>query len=279
VNFTAPDTAGAYHVKLGATKGTVTNDKKGLEDGSGIIIHYTVNQPSTSDCSPADTTLDLSVEPACIVVGTTTATKFTATLNEIDLTAISTEQVDFSVDDTPVDGVVQKTNSSGVATQNYDSSALTIGDHTVLASFQGEECLNASSDSKTLGVTYAFLGFQPPVQIDGNGVGLFSGKVIPVKIKIADANGNPITDAEPHVYFQQTNADVAEQMADSIANTAPDLGNTMRYDAESDQYILNWDVSKLIAGTYNIRIDLGEGSCGETHLATVTIKPPKGGKK
>lgn len=53
----------------------------------------------------------------------------------------------------------------------------------------------------------------------------------------------------------------------------------MRYDPDADQYIFNWDTSKLANGSYNIRIYLGEGGCGGNRLATVILQKNSGGKK
>ncbi len=88
-----------------------------------------------------------------------------------------------------------------MASTTYNPASLAVVDRTVVASFEGQECLyNGSSDSRTLGVTYMFLGFQQPINADGSSI--FKGGNITVRIKIADANGTPVADADAHVCFK-----------------------------------------------------------------------------
>ena len=68
-------------------------------------------------------------------------------------------------------------------------------------------------------------------------------------------------------------------MAEPLAYTNADSDNLMRYDPLADQYIFNWDISKVTNGSYKIRIYLGEAGCADTHLATVTIQQKSGGGK
>jgi hypothetical protein len=274
VRITAPAADGAYSVHISAIDGT--GGQKGLSPGGGITVTFTVSNPAPPSCNQDATSLSLTLVPACVVFHATSAT-FSATLTSDD-SPLAGKLIAFTVDGNDVGSV--STDDKGVATLVYDPSALSVGDHTVAASFQGDGCdYESSGNSATLGVTYDFLGFQPPVQIDGVGAGLFSGKVIPVKIKIADALGMPVPDAQAFVFFGQTSADVTSEAADSVNFTTADPGNQMRYDPLADQYIFNWDTSKLANGSYNIRIDLGEGSCAGNRLATVILQKSSGKKK
>ncbi|HEX3035953.1 MAG TPA: hypothetical protein VHT73_12660, partial [Thermodesulfobacteriota bacterium] len=154
-----------------------------------------------------------------------------------------------------------------------------VGDHTVVAEYQGGVDYAAPSDgvaSQTQCVKYDFIGFQPPVLVQdplalGIATGLFQGKVIPVKIKIVDYYGGSVATAEARTYYTK-NVSVVEDIVEvpAIAVQA-DTGNLMRYDAGADQYIINWNISGL-SGSYNIRIGLEEGSCATAHWANVLIK-------
>jgi hypothetical protein len=87
-------------------------------------------------------------------------------------------------------------------------------------------------------------------------------------------------DAEPHVFFAQAsaNVEVIDTLWDeAVAVNTPDSGNAMRYDLFEDQYLFNWDVSKVQNGSYHIWVDLDEGACGSPHRATVAIE--KKGKR
>lgn len=262
VTIVASSVPGAYHVKIAPINGV--GGGSGLSGESGILVHFTV----ADSCSPDDSALSLTVTPACILYHSTSNVTLSAALTSGGA-PVSGQIIDFTVDSNNAGSV--GTGSDGIASTTYYPASLAVGDHTVVASFEGQECLyNGSSDSKTLGVTYMFLGFQQPINTDGSRV--FKGSDITVKIKIADANGTPVTDADAHVYFTFISSAIlgtsTEQPA-TAKNNEP--GNTMRYDPSADQYIFNWDVTGLANGTYSIRIDLGEGSCGEPHTVVVSI--------
>jgi hypothetical protein len=274
----APAADGDYNLKIDATAGATGG--RGLHSQSGIVIHFTVGNSAPPPCNTVATSLSLTLEPACVVYHATSTT-FAATLTRTsDGAPLGGKLINFTVE---TDNTVRSaaTDANGVATLTFNPSALPVGNYAVNASFGGESCAyEASGISATLGVKYNFLGYQPPVKIDGAGVGLFSGKVIPVKIKIADAFGAPVPDAAAFVFFGATSVNAqVDTVADALANTNGDSGNLMRYDPLADQYIFNWDVSKVANGSYNIRIYAGEGSCANAHLATVTLQKSGGGKK
>lgn len=262
VTIVAPSVPGAYHVKIAPISGV--GGGTGLSGESGILVHFTV----ADNCSPDNTALALTVNPACILYHSTNDVTLSATLTSGGA-PVSGQIIDFTVDSNNT-GTVE-TGSDGIASVTYNPASLSVGDHTVVASFQGQACVyNGSSDSKTLGVTYMFLGFQQPINADGSSV--FKGNTVPVKIIIADANGDPVADADAHVYFTFISSAVVGTSTEQPAvATNNESGNTMRYDADANQYIFNWDIAGLANGTYSIRIDLGEGSCGEPHIVVVSI--------
>jgi hypothetical protein len=132
------------------------------------------------------------------------------------------------------------TDSSGVATlEDVDVSGLGAGDHEVTATYSGEDCeFEPTNGLGSIGVNYLFLGFQQPINADGSSK--FSGRTIPVKVKLADANGQPVTDADAHIFFALGTPTVVGTDAEPLANTNGDSGNAMRYDASANQYILTW---------------------------------------
>jgi hypothetical protein len=274
VTIMVPTTPGAYSLKIKPTDGT--GGMGGLGGGGGITINFVVKTPDTTGCDNAATTLVLSLEnDGCIIVNQPT-TELAATLTSGGL-PLSGKTVEFSVDGTPVG--TDTTDANGVATLIYDSSTLSVGDHTVTASFDGDPCdFNASIDSETLSVGYNFLGFQPPIKPDGSHE--FGGRTIPVKIRIVDFYGVPVPDAEAFVFYAPGMPEDPEDVnieAEPLANTNGDSGNAMRYDPEEGQYIFNWDIAGLENGKYTIRVDLGEGSCSDSHTVVVTLNK-KGSK-
>jgi large repetitive protein len=262
ITIAAPSTAGPYSVKIQPTSGT--GGREGLSSGGGVTVNFTVD-----NSSPILTSLALTLGDNGCILYHQAAVVFTATLTEtVSGDPVEGKQIKFSVDGDPAGFAV--TNANGVATMSYTSSALTVGDHSVVATFDGDSSYVPSNHSQTLGVTYLFIGYQQPINADGSSV--FGGKVIPVKVKLADANGAAVPDAEAHVFFAFGTPAVVGTEAESIGSTSPDGGNQMRYDASADQYIFNWDVSGKGNGTHTVRVDLGEESCGAPHTALVSLK-------
>jgi hypothetical protein len=159
-------------------------------------------------------------------------------------------------------------------TLSYIASSLAVGDHMVTADWTSDDTCNYNdtSGAGTLGLTYMFIGFQQPINSDGSSI--FKGGTIPVKIKLSDYNGAPVTDAQAFVFFQAGTPTVIGDTQEAVSTSAATTGNQMRYDPIADQYIFNWDITgaSIQNGTYTIWIDLGEGACGTQHTVIVSIQ-------
>jgi hypothetical protein len=91
-----------------------------------------------------------------------------------------------------------------------------------------------------------------------------------VKIKITDANGYPVGDATPLVYFEDgISAIVGTDPENATVGLNFDYGNIMRY--SDDQYVYNWNLSTVTNGTKTIRVFLGEGTCAPAHQVVVSV--------
>jgi hypothetical protein len=267
VTITTPGDAvpGNYHVIIAAVKGT--GGSVGLSDQSGVLVHFIVSPPTSGQLA---TVLKLTLDPGCILYRQPTVA-FKATLTTTAGDPVPGVTIDLKVDGTTV--ASPQTDASGVVNYTYNSALLPVGDHDVAADFNGTSLYLPSGAVQILGVTYNFLGYQQPINADGSSV--FSGATVTVKIKIADYYGNPVTDAAAFVFYRQTSPTPmgAEQEALPQGNVTADPGNQMRYDANADQYVFNWDVSSLADGTYTLRVELGEGSapCGEDHIVKLSL--------
>lgn len=268
VTVTAPLVAGSYVIKVAATGGT--GNPVGLNAGNGFNIHYDVASPELP-CEPAATSL--SVDAVEVIYHQPSAT-LSATLTQTsDGSALAGKTIRFELNGAAVGTGV--TDSNGTATLVLDTSALAVGDYTIDAFYDGEECaFDSSTGSASLCVSYGSVTFKPP--ISPTGPALFrSVKTIPVKIVITDYYGLVVPDADAHVFFAKytsnTTTDVDAE-ADPLANTNGDNGNLMRYDPIAGQYIFNWLTTGLADGKYRIHIVLGEGSCAPERTADVTFK-------
>ena len=123
---------------------------------------------------------------------------------------------------------------------------------------EGVQCFAlAEADS----CRYYWLGFLPPLTSNGNG--LFKrGSTIPVKFKISDLDGNPVSDclATLEVFYWEQGAEDGLPQVVSYSNG--DLGDTFRYDANNDNYIFNlstkpWEY--LGSMRYQIVVTLDDG--------------------
>jgi hypothetical protein len=135
-----------------------------------------------------------------------------------------------------------------------------VGDYNLYAEYGGSAVYDGSNDSDTLGISYLFVGFGQPINADGTSI--FGGRVIPIKIKLVDANGDPVTGATPTVWLTSYDKDLGlggdwEQVS-SVSKA--DTGNIMRYVPEDRQYIYNWDATDLPNGTYGVVVNLGDSA-------------------
>lgn len=261
--ITAPSTAGPYQLKINADDGITGS---GHMNGGFFFVNFTVVVPS---CTPAATTLVLS-EPNCVVYHAGSVS-LSATLKSGN-TPLAGKTIMFYVDGEEVFSAV--TNSNGVATLIYDPSLLTVGDHALTAEWQSDDpCYQSPTvTGATLGIQYLFLGFQPPINADGSTI--LTGKAGPVKIKIVDANGAPVGDAIPLVFFEDGVAALVGTDPENVTvGLNFDYGNIMRY--SDGQYVYNWDLSTVTNGTKTVRVFLGEGSCAPAHQVVVSVGKKK----
>jgi hypothetical protein len=262
----APATAGAYQVKILASD--TRNGNTRLKQAF-FLVNFTVVAPSA--CTPASTTLVLGT-PACTLYHSTSV-DLSATLMS-GTTPLTGKTVTFYLDGTSIG--TADTNDDGVATLAYNPSSLNVGDSVVTASWDSDNAclLNPTVTGSTLGVEYLFLGFQQPINADGSSI--FSGKTIPVKIKISDANGAPVPNADATVFFQLGTPTVVGTDTENVASSLNfDYGNIMRYDSTANQYVYNWDWSSVQNGTNTARVFLEEGSCAPARQVVVSVQRKK----
>jgi Bacterial Ig-like domain (group 3) len=267
VTVTAPPDPGNYMVKIDPLTGV--GGSVGLTGGTGFILHFVVAGPTQPGCTPASTIL--SVDQVCAILHQPSA-DLSATLTSGG-SAVPGKVIDFTVDGSPAGSAV--TDSNGTAKLvGFGTSTLAVGDHTIEASFSGDCYYIATAGSNVLGISYGQVRFQQPINSDGSSV-FKSVKTIPVKILVTDYYGAPVTDAQAYVFFAKYSNSIlgTEQEASPLAGTNADSGNLMRLsDPSIGQYIFNWDTSSLPSATYRVRIELGEGACGQPHVVDLSIK-------
>jgi hypothetical protein len=278
--FIAPNTAGAYTVKILAMSGT-GNGNSALNAGAGLIINFTVLSCSTPPpCQPV--TPLLTVADNCAQLHQTTPVNLTATMTSGG-NPVSGKTITFTVDGNAAGSAMTDANGIATATASYDVSTLTLGDHDVIAHYvapTGACDYTSANGAGNLGITYGAITFQQPINADGSSI--FKGGSIPVKIVVYDGTGAIVSDAVPNVFFEFGFPTVIGETSEAVSTSAATTGNLMRWDPVAMQYIFNWDITgaSIGNGTYTIWIDLHEGSCGNAHTVSLSIqKVGKGIKK
>jgi hypothetical protein len=221
--------------------------------------------PASGSTFPLGTTT--VVVSAVDAAGNTAAESFKVTV--VDTTAPAISGV-------PADILATATSSAGAVVTYADPTATDLVDGPVTVT-----CSPASGSTFPLGTTtvictatdsrgntavrtfevrvsYAVQVPLAPIEADGSSV-FKLGRVIPVKFRLVGASAG-ISNAVARLSVQKlsNNVPVGEPIDASAAGDSSD-GNLFRYDPGSDQYIFNWSTTGLTVGTYELRVDLGDG--------------------
>jgi DNA/RNA endonuclease G (NUC1) len=108
-----------------------------------------------------------------------------------------------------------------------------------------------------VGVAYTWSGVLPPVNADGSSV-FKLGRTVPVKFALTGASGG-INNAVAKILIFKVANNVVGSEVEADSTSAATTGNLFRYDPSAGQYIFNLGTNGLSAGTYQLRIDLGDG--------------------
>ena len=96
-----------------------------------------------------------------------------------------------------------------------------------------------------------------PINADGSSI-FKLGSTVPVKFQLTGASAG-INNLVARLYLQRIGAGATGSDIEAISTSNATTGNLFRYDATAGQYIFNLGTKTLSAGTYKLRIDLGDG--------------------
>jgi hypothetical protein len=108
-----------------------------------------------------------------------------------------------------------------------------------------------------VGVAYTWSGVLPPVSADGSFV-FKQRRTVPIKFALTGASGGINNAVAKLLIFKVANNVVGSEI-EANSTSAATTGNLFRYDPSAGQYIFNLGTTGLSAGTYQLRIDLGDG--------------------
>lgn len=130
---------------------------------------------------------------------------------------------------------------------------------------RGDDDLTANAEIVEPGapglVPCTWAGFVPPLGPDNKR--LFKrGSTIPVKFRISDPEGSPVTDAYATLAVYYKDAGAADGLPEVVSTAAGDWGDQFRYDPKDDLYIFNLSTkhpSFYDYYTYKIVVTLDDG--------------------
>ena len=125
---------------------------------------------------------------------------------------------------------------------------------------------NIATGKFTVTVIYAWSGFLQPINQDGSSI-FKLGSTIAVKFQLTGVSSG-VQNATAKFSYVKISNKVANGAMKSSTTAAPTSGDLFRYDGIS-QYIYNWGTKGLTAGTYQLRIELGDGV---THTVNISLK-------
>jgi hypothetical protein len=126
---------------------------------------------------------------------------------------------------------------------------------------------NTTQKSFDVTVTYAWSGVLQPINSDGSSI-FKLGSTIPVKFALMGASA-AVTNAVARLYYAKLSNNVAGTDLEATSTASASTGNLFRYDATTGQYIFNWGTKGLTTGTYQLKVDLGDGV---VHIVLVSLK-------
>jgi hypothetical protein len=115
--------------------------------------------------------------------------------------------------------------------------------------------------------TYDWSGILQPVNADGSSI-FKLGSTVPLKFQLTGASAG-ITTLAANLYVAKISNSVVGSETEAVSSNPASTGSLFRYDATSGQYIYNWGTKGLTPGSYQLRIDLGDGV---SHTVIVSLK-------
>lgn len=185
------------------------------------------------------------------------------TLGNLTATATSTSGAVVSYTFAPTDSLsgIDATNST---CDKASGTVFPLGTNTVTCSAT-DLAGNLATGTFTVAVTYAWSGVLQPIKVDGSSV-FKLGSTVPVKFQLTGASAG-ISNLQARIFYALVTNGAPEPDAQAVSTSAADTGNLFRYDATNDQYIFNLGTKSLSQGTYQLRIDLGDGTTNTVLIA------------
>ncbi|HJQ35478.1 MAG TPA: PxKF domain-containing protein [Pyrinomonadaceae bacterium] len=155
-------------------------------------------------------------------------------------------------------------NGAGVNTSS-------VGSHTFSVTAT-DKAGNTASKSVTYGVVYDWSGFLQPINVDGTSV-FKLGSTVPVKFRLVGGSASVVNATNFTLWVAKVSNNIVGSEVEALTSTAASTGNLFRYDPTGGIYIYNMGTkgAPWTAGTWQLRVDLGDGAPPRTVL--ISLKP------
>jgi hypothetical protein len=184
-----------------------------------------------------DTTAPVLAKPADIALTATSAAGAVATYSPA-----GTDAVDGSV-------AAACTPASG--------STFALGTTLVSCTATDSKGNTSAAQGFAVTVTVPWSNVLQPINVDGTSV-FKLGSTVPVKFKLS-GSASAVTNLSAKLYYAKISNGLVGTELEASSTAAADSGNTFRYDATAGQYIFNLTTKGWSEGTYQLRVDLGDG--------------------
>lgn len=127
---------------------------------------------------------------------------------------------------------------------------------------------NAITRTSAYYVRYTYSGVSQPINADGSSI-FRLGSTVAVRFKLTDVSGHYITSAVASIYLAKITDNVIGTEEEAVSTSAASTGNQFRYDSTDNQYIFNLSTENMSAGTWQVRIELSDGS---SKVAIISVR-------
>ncbi|MFL0267572.1 PxKF domain-containing protein [Candidatus Clostridium radicumherbarum] len=122
---------------------------------------------------------------------------------------------------------------------------------------------NKTVKTITYYVNYDYSGVLNPINVDGFNV-FKAGSTVPVKFQLKDANGSYVNNVIAKLYLATIKDGKIGTEFNAVSTSAASDENVFRIDG--NQYIFNLSTKNLVEGSYQLRIELGDGSINTINI-------------
>ena len=105
--------------------------------------------------------------------------------------------------------------------------------------------------------------------MNANGTSIFKlGSTLPIKFILTQGSAGISTLVARLSVGKVSNGVVGTEL-EAVSTAAGDNGNLFRFDAGARQYVFNWSTKGLAEGTWQLKIDMGDGALDRTVLVSL----------